>query len=247
MSYTILHTILVHLTDDLSLPVMKAVGRLGRRRMWLYGRTFPRQISVDQAVELRKKRVQESRTRGAETLRRRRDAAWAKGVSAPQWMTLGECYIVYDIGCDILWYVLRYRTSDWPSISQTISTCDIEQCLIDIEGMKPRYRQPCSWSSISKVWNLRYRMIQVRPSISNTFDIDIRYRRFKTSISNEHSISTSSISNVTFDIEGPTLDIGVARIQMMISYTISEVYDYDIICWLGVLCSEFSELSTMIS
>ena len=52
--------------------------------MWRYGRTFPRQISVDQAVELRKKRVQESRARGAETLRRLRDAAWVKGASAPQ-------------------------------------------------------------------------------------------------------------------------------------------------------------------
>jgi hypothetical protein len=28
--------------------------------MWRYGRTFPRQISVEQAVELRKKRVQDS-------------------------------------------------------------------------------------------------------------------------------------------------------------------------------------------
>ncbi len=54
--------------------------------MWRYGRTFPRQISVDpsQAVEFRKKRVQESRARGAETRRRRRDAAWVKGASAPQ-------------------------------------------------------------------------------------------------------------------------------------------------------------------
>jgi hypothetical protein len=52
--------------------------------MWRYGRTFPRQISVDQAVKFRKKRVQESRARGAETLRRRRDAAWEKGASAPQ-------------------------------------------------------------------------------------------------------------------------------------------------------------------
>ncbi len=45
---------------------------------------FPGQISVDQAVEFRKKRVQESRACGAETLRRRRDAALAKGASAPQ-------------------------------------------------------------------------------------------------------------------------------------------------------------------
>ncbi len=52
--------------------------------MWRYGRTFPHQISVDQVVEFRKKKVQESRARGAETLRRRRDAAWAKGASSPQ-------------------------------------------------------------------------------------------------------------------------------------------------------------------
>ena len=41
-------------------------------------------ISVDQAVESRKKRGEEARARGAETLRHRRDAAWAKGASAPQ-------------------------------------------------------------------------------------------------------------------------------------------------------------------
>ncbi len=52
--------------------------------MWRYGRTFPRQISVDQALAFRKKRVQEFRARGAETLRRRREAAWAKKASAPQ-------------------------------------------------------------------------------------------------------------------------------------------------------------------
>ncbi len=34
------------------------------------------------------------------------------------------------------------------------------------------------------------------------------------SISKEHTISKSSISNVTFDIEGPTYDIEVARIQI---------------------------------
>ncbi len=36
--------------------------------------------------------------------------------------------------------------------------------------MKPRYRQPYSWTSISKVCDLRYRII--RPSISYTFDND---------------------------------------------------------------------------
>jgi hypothetical protein len=49
-----------------------------------YGRTIPFQIFVDQAVELRKKMVQESRARDAETLRRRRDGSWSKGASAPQ-------------------------------------------------------------------------------------------------------------------------------------------------------------------
>jgi hypothetical protein len=35
-------------------------------------------------VDFRKKRVQESRARSAETLQRRRDGAWAKGASAMQ-------------------------------------------------------------------------------------------------------------------------------------------------------------------
>jgi hypothetical protein len=52
--------------------------------IWRYGRTFPRQISLDKAVELRKKRLQEFRARGAATLRRRRDGAWAKGAFAPK-------------------------------------------------------------------------------------------------------------------------------------------------------------------
>jgi hypothetical protein len=43
--------------------------------MWRYGRTFPREISVEQAVELRKKWLQDSRARGAETMHRRNDAS----------------------------------------------------------------------------------------------------------------------------------------------------------------------------
>ncbi len=67
-------------------PNSGTVSRLFAINMWMwhYGRTFASQISVYQAVELRKKRVQESRARGSETLRRRRDGAWAKGASAPQ-------------------------------------------------------------------------------------------------------------------------------------------------------------------
>ena len=43
--------------------------------MWNYGRAFPRKISVADAEEMWRKRVQNSRHRGAETLKRRREAA----------------------------------------------------------------------------------------------------------------------------------------------------------------------------
>ena len=52
--------------------------------MWKYGRTFPREFSVEDAVAMRKKRVQESRARAAATLQRRREAAWAKGSSSAE-------------------------------------------------------------------------------------------------------------------------------------------------------------------
>ena len=42
--------------------------------MWRYGRTFPREIAVADSVELRKKRLAESRIRGAATMKRRREA-----------------------------------------------------------------------------------------------------------------------------------------------------------------------------
>ena len=41
--------------------------------MWRYGRTFPREIAVADSVELRKKRLAESRIRGAATMKRRRE------------------------------------------------------------------------------------------------------------------------------------------------------------------------------
>ena len=40
--------------------------------MWRYGRALPRKISVEDAEEMRRKRVQESLRKGAETLKRRR-------------------------------------------------------------------------------------------------------------------------------------------------------------------------------
>jgi hypothetical protein len=126
--------------------------------------------------------------------------------------------------------------SEWHwvnAISSTISTPIFYNMTFDIEREKGRwYRIQYQHTilnllcSISKRWNididntihdLRYRDLQYRimiPSISNTFDIDIRHRRFKASISNGLSILKSSISNVALEIEGLTLDIGVARIQM---------------------------------
>ncbi len=52
--------------------------------MWRYGRTILRQFSVEQTVEMHKKRAHESRARGAETLRRRHMKAHAKGAFAQQ-------------------------------------------------------------------------------------------------------------------------------------------------------------------
>jgi hypothetical protein len=43
--------------------------------MWNYERAFPRKISVADAEAMRRKRVQDSRCRGAETLERRREAS----------------------------------------------------------------------------------------------------------------------------------------------------------------------------
>jgi hypothetical protein len=46
--------------------------------MWKYRRPFPRKYSVEEVVALRKRRVQESRAKGAATLQRRREAAASK-------------------------------------------------------------------------------------------------------------------------------------------------------------------------
>ncbi len=46
--------------------------------MWCYGREFPRKISVEDAEEMLQKHVQESRQRGAKTLKHRRLAAFAR-------------------------------------------------------------------------------------------------------------------------------------------------------------------------
>ncbi len=46
--------------------------------MWKYGKPFQRKFSVEEAVAMQKKMVQESRARGAATLQCRREAAASK-------------------------------------------------------------------------------------------------------------------------------------------------------------------------
>ena len=50
--------------------------------MWRYGRTFPRDVTVADAVAMWKQRVEESRARGAATLQRRRMQAQARAAGA---------------------------------------------------------------------------------------------------------------------------------------------------------------------
>jgi hypothetical protein len=50
--------------------------------MWRYGRSFPRKVSVMDAVEMRRERVRESRRRGAATLKRRSLAAASADAAA---------------------------------------------------------------------------------------------------------------------------------------------------------------------
>jgi hypothetical protein len=54
--------------------------RLGEVNIWMlrYGRAFPREISVEDAEEMQRARVKESRRRGAETLKHYRLAAAAR-------------------------------------------------------------------------------------------------------------------------------------------------------------------------
>jgi hypothetical protein len=78
---------------------------------------------------------QESRARGAETLQRKSDRAWAKGASAPQWTILAECYIVSDIQVDPDMYDmtfdikrqcgLLYRIRHHHTISKSRCVCSI--------------------------------------------------------------------------------------------------------------------------
>jgi hypothetical protein len=104
--------------------------------------------------------------------------------------------IVYDI-CK------RYRTiyARYRRYETTISTTP--SMTFDIEGLSPSIS-----NSVTVTFDIEYLRLGYQHTISG---------RCKTSISNGHSIpkSKSSISNVTFDIEGPTLDIGVAKIQLL--------------------------------
>ncbi len=77
--HSLLHAVPAGAAAD-SRPDSRTGSRLFKVNIWMwrYGRAFPRKMSVEDAVEMRLKRVQESRRRGAETLKQRRLAAFTK-------------------------------------------------------------------------------------------------------------------------------------------------------------------------
>ena len=80
---TIQHSLRHHVPDGAaadSRPYSGTGSRLFEVNIWIwnYGRAFPRKISVADTAEMRRKRVQESRRKGAETLKRRREAGAAR-------------------------------------------------------------------------------------------------------------------------------------------------------------------------
>ncbi len=80
---TIPHSLWHHVPDGAaadSRPYSGTGSRLFEVNIWMlnYGRAFPRMISVADAVEMRRKRVQESRRKGAETLKSMREAGAAR-------------------------------------------------------------------------------------------------------------------------------------------------------------------------
>ena len=80
---TIPHSLRHHVPDGAaadSRPYSGTGSRLFEVNIWMlnYWRAFPIKISVADAAEMRQKRVQESRLKGAETLKRRREAGAAR-------------------------------------------------------------------------------------------------------------------------------------------------------------------------
>ncbi len=117
--------------------------------MWQYGRPFPRKFSVEEAVAMQNKRVQESRARGAATRQRLRDAAASKMGVQEQWawstMTFEYLYRIryrtryimqYDYDIEVTNYDIVLQ--NWPKILDTISKFRSA----DIEVHNLLYRQP---------------------------------------------------------------------------------------------------------
>jgi hypothetical protein len=86
--------------------------------------------------------------------------------------------------------------------------------------MFDRYRR--HETSISITLFMTFDNEVLSPSISNSVTFDIEHLRYRYTTSNVKNMdielafdTKSSISNVALDIESPTIDIGVARIQMV--------------------------------
>ncbi len=76
--------------------------------MWSYGRAFPRKISAEDAEQMRLKHVQESRRKGAETLKCRRLEAFQgrKNKFYSRMVYNIKHDIVYDIIYNIVYYIV---------------------------------------------------------------------------------------------------------------------------------------------
>ncbi len=89
--------------------------------MWCYGRTFPREIAVTDSVELRKKRLADSRIRAAATMKRRREAHVITRAGNDDWLCKwSRCNELYRTPCRIRChrrYHTRYRLRYWYTIS----------------------------------------------------------------------------------------------------------------------------------
>jgi hypothetical protein len=152
--------------------------------------------------------------------------SWCWDSSAQAWYSLGKGSFRSAVN-DIRWMLYRIRYwpryfMTWPSISNVRKAFDI------VNDINIRYRTFYVWyrrdeTSISITLFMTFDIEGLWPWISHndTFYIEhLRYRHTISKVQNVdivwHSISMSSILNVALDIEGPTLDIGVVRIQMCI-------------------------------
>ncbi len=132
--------------------------------MWRYGRTFPRQISVDQGfIKLWTSAAAQEEGAGIQ-------GSWRWDSSAPAWCSLGKGIFLSAVS-DIWWmlYRIRYLTRyimTWPSISNVRKTFDI------VYDINMRHRTMFIWfrrdeTSVSTTLFMTFDIEGLWPSISD--------------------------------------------------------------------------------